>query len=181
MNNQLAVDLQYVELEKYVSRGNRRPRRIIVHAIAEYIDTASRDYHCVDFLRKESLGAHYFVDPRGMILRTGDDESILYHARGHNEESIGIEIMVPGLHTLETFLRAIDQPHWCSSQAFEASAQLCAKLMIEWTISGDRLKRHCDVSLRKRDPGAGFDWLKFRDAVAGYAKQTELMTSSSGV
>ena len=88
-----------------------------------------------------------------------------YHARGFNTNSLGIEILVPGIHNYGTFLEAI-KTGWCTEAAFKSAVEKVREWMKLYDISVENIKRHSDLSPgRKLDPGEGFDWDRFIGAL----------------
>lgn len=149
-------------------RGHHQPRAIIVHAIGEYIDTEARDYTAHAWLEKLGLSAHVIVMPDGTAIRCIEDEQIAWHAKGLNTGRLGIEIVVPGLHNYESFLKAIACPGWCPEPAFETAVDIVGSWAQLYGIPEARIRRHSDVDPgRKQDPGAGFDWERFLSEVTG--------------
>lgn len=145
------------------SHSGDDPSAIVVHAIAEYIDTEPHDYHAVNFLAKINLSAHAFITPSGVIIRSRADHEGAYHAKGFNDGSLGIEFLVPGVHTYETFRDAIKRPYLTEVQ-YQAGLGLVDQWMSEHNISIGQVYRHSDISpKRKIDPGAGFPWEKFNN------------------
>ena len=144
-------------------RRHNDPKRIIVHAMGEYIDSGDQDFTAVDWLRRLELSAHALVTPSGNIIRCRADDQGAYHARGFNRDSLGIEFLVPGVHTYATFLEAMKTNYLTEAQ-FEAGASLVAEWCASYGITD--LQRHSDVSPgRKYDPGEGFPWETFLQAV----------------
>ena len=144
-------------------REKQYPQRIVVHCMAEYIDTDGRDYSAVEFLDKIGLSVHALITPSGVVIRCRDDGQGAWHARGYNTNSLGVEIMVPGLHTYESFLTAIKTRYYTPRQ-YEALKELC----ISWANTHDivHIDRHSDISPnRKHDPGDGFPWTSFVDEI----------------
>ncbi len=138
---------------------NQTPSRIVVHAMGEYIESDPRDYHAVDFLRKMGLSAHAFVTPSGVIIRSRADDLGAYHARGFNTDSLGVEFLVPGVHTYTTFLDAIKQKYLTTPQ-YQAGVQLIQDWRVQHGIT--TIDRHSDLNPgRKSDPGKGFPWERF--------------------
>jgi N-acetyl-anhydromuramyl-L-alanine amidase AmpD len=142
------------------SERNDAPSAIILHAIGEYIDL-EEDMFCMYYLDSIGLSCHYYVTPSGVILQTAPDNFVTYHAKGHNQYSIGIEIIVSGLHTYETFLDAIAEPYVTDAQE-GALVDLSRYLSKQHNIKPSNIFRHSDISPgRKKDPGAGFDMEAF--------------------
>lgn len=117
-----------------------------------------------DFLRVAGLSVHAMVTPSGVVIRCRGDAEGAYHAAGHNQYSLGVEVLVPGKHTYETFLEKI-KTDWVAPAQFAATVALVR----EWRkIPGIvEFKRHCDTDPgRKLDPGAGFMWERFLKEIA---------------
>ena len=138
---------------------------IVVHAAAEYIRLADRDIHIVDFLRSRGESAHAYVLPSGDIIRTRRDDQIAWHckAQGFNFKSLGMEFLVAGAYTYDSFLTAI-KTDWVTEEQYAAGVQLAR----DWQASEKLVVRHCDVDPeRKSDPGNGFPWQVFLDDIRG--------------
>lgn len=138
---------------------NQSPQKIIVHAMAEYIQTDPHDYHAVDWLRKLGLSAHAFVTPSGVIIRSREDEQGAFHAKGFNSDTLGIEFLVPGVHTYVTYIEAIKKRYLTTAQ-YSAGVELIQSWKTQHNISA--IDRHSDLDPgRKVDPGKGFPWERF--------------------
>lgn len=176
-----------IQMPRLASDGNQAPERVTIHAMAEYLDTEPYDTPAYDFLKTyptsdgKGLSAHYLVTPSGDTLQCLSDKAIGRHAgKGLNKGNIGIEILVPGLHTYGTFLEAISVVDWAPISQWSATVKLVQWLRHAYdmkdtppseVVDGVRpewLVRHSDIAPgRKLDPGAGFDWQAFRKGVAG--------------
>ncbi len=142
--------------------SHNQPNKIIVHAISEFLDLGSQDQIAWSFLDSQGISAHAFVTPSGVVVRTRDDHEGAYHARGHNTNSLGVEFMVPGVHTYPTFLDAMNTDY-LTPAAYDAGLTLVRGWVRAYGITKDNLHRHSDVSPgRKMDPGYGFPWDRFR-------------------
>ncbi len=136
-------------------RGVNLPTTVIIHSMAEYIEAGETDYSAWGLLKSLGLSAHYLVTPTGVVIQCREDDEIAWHARGHNTNSIGIEVLVAGEHTYETFIERIKTP-WVYGEQYTALVGLCKR------FEGLSFKRHSDVSPgRKFDPGEGFQWETF--------------------
>lgn len=153
----------------HLPHGAKRqtPRRIIVHAMGEMIQSGDgaerRIYPAAEWLDHLGLSAHALVSPTGEVVRCRVDEEGAWHAKGHNEDSLGVEVLVPGVHTYATLLRAI-RTEYVTPAAWTATLRLVRDWMRLWSIPVDRVQRHSDVDPgRKYDPGSGFAWAPFLD------------------
>lgn len=155
--------IAHIPLDKH--GGSQTPNKIVIHAIGEFIDTEGDDYYAPEFLRNIGLSVHYFITPTGVVIRSVDDDVKAWHAKGSNTGSIGIEFMVPGLHTYSTFTERIKTQYLCKGQ-YAAGVKLVKHLCDEYKI--DDIERHSDLSpKRKVDPGTGFPWDRFMDDIKG--------------
>ncbi len=151
------MDEAYIPLDR--GADSQDPKRIVVHAMAEFIDTEPQDYSAVEFLRTQGLSAHAFVTPSGVIIRCRRDNQGGYHAKNYNTDSLGVEFLVPGLHTYATFIEAIKKKYLTNAQ-YQAGVELVQKWRTDHNIT--TIDRHSDLSPgRKLDPGRGFPWDKF--------------------
>lgn len=144
------------------------PDMLIIHAMGEFIENGEDDFFAPDWLTKLGLSAHYFVTPSGVVLQQRNQQEIAYHAgREFNGRSIGIEILVPGIHTYATFLEAIKH-NWINDMSlqFKATVEIANEVCDARSIT--EAVRHSDVAPgRKPDPGPGFPWTSFRAAMNG--------------
>lgn len=130
------------------------PTRIVVHAIGEFLEGGDRDMHVTEFLKTIGLSAHLLITPSGGVIRCREDDQGAYHAKGYNTNSLGIEYMVPGVHTMVTFTEAIKED-WVSEKQFESGLRCIKNWYKLWHIQD--IDRHSDLSVgRKVDPGRGF-------------------------
>lgn len=147
----------------YLAHGEeiQQPTRIVVHSMGEFIDTPNRDYFAPNYLDKCGYSAHVLVMSSGIAIRCREDLQGAYHAKGFNRHSLGIEFLIPGLHTYATFLEAL--------KTFVPSAEQWSTgvgVVREWVrvhkIQADEIYKHSDISPgRKFDPGENFPWVNF--------------------
>lgn len=147
----------------YGSETNN-PRLLVIHSMGEIIDTDGEDYPAHVYLNKLGLSAHYLVTPSGIIIKTRDEHKGAYHAKGFNTDSIGIELLLPGLHNYYSFLEDIKEKYVTNSQ-YSSLVELCREIVKKYP--GIDIKRHSDLSPgRKFDPGSGFPWGQFLSDVS---------------
>jgi len=147
----------------------------VIHAIAEYIEFGDADLHCIDYLQHVTpYSAHYFITPSGLRIHTADETMMCAHARGANYGTIGIEIMVGGCHTYESFSRTIAK-EWLTKGQRIAVIELIKDLRSRYGWGIDAFRRHSDISPgRKIDPGKGFPFKDILcDAMLGPENPTE--------
>lgn len=160
------------EIEKFViSNYKDRPDGvdgIILHSMGQYIGGKFAG----QFLQDVGLSAHYLIEHTGKIFECVAPEKQAYHAgksefqgQEHlNTSFIGIELLVEGDHTYETFLEAIKRAESFTEQQYQSTIWLCNRLIDDYQIPTNRIVRHSDVSgpdVRpdpKKDPGSGFDY-----------------------
>jgi N-acetylmuramoyl-L-alanine amidase len=120
---------------------------------------------------------HYYVDRDGSVVRYVPDERIAHHVRGHNEHSIGIELVNTGRWPdwLDSRRQAMEDPY--------PDAQIDALLGLIGHLRGtlpnlraiaghedldtDAVAASDDTSKqvrRKLDPGPMFPWPRVLDA-----------------
>ena len=123
--------------------------------MGEFINDSGTGYFAKEWLDKLRLSAHYLICPSGVVIQTRENDQIAYHAKSHNTGSIGIEILVPGVHDYRSFIERIKTPYVHGTQ-YTALVELCRGFKhLNFT-------RHSDIDPdRKADPGAGFDWQTF--------------------
>ena len=153
--------MQSVEIKSpFGFANNFKPSQIVVHAMGEFVG----GMFAPDFLRSVELSAHALVTPSGVVVRTRADQYGAYHARGHNLTSLGVEILVAGVHDYTSFVRAI-KADWVTPQQWDATLALVRGWRSKHGI--DTVVRHSDIDPgRKVDPGEGFMWERFLKEIA---------------
>lgn len=136
------------------AKNQGRPKRIIYHAMAEYISHAGREYHAVDFLELIGLSAHRFVCPSGVIIKGREDHQGAWHAKGFNTDSLGVEFLVPGIYVYSTFKKRIETPY-LTDAAYQAGVDLGTHWLDRYQII-EHVDAHSELTPEKPDPGAGF-------------------------
>lgn len=148
---------------------------IVIHAMGEFIESPDDDGHdsfAPNFLQQLGLSAHDYITPSGVIIEQVKPDKIANHARGHNGTSIGIEVLVPGVHTYASFIDTIINDDWVTVEAHEALVARVVHYLIHYQNTA--LVRHSDISPgRKVDPGPRFNWETFQKQVRQeFKKQT---------
>lgn len=166
--------------------SSQTPRRTVIHALAEQIDITEdvlewypqekypelhehlgERVYAATWLDLIGLSAHLLIASDGTPIRCRDDEQGAWHAKSYNSDSLGIEVLVPGVFGYGAFLEAIDEP-WLSQAQYITTVGAVRQLRGKWGIGTQpgELDRHCDLSPdRKKDPGRGFPWQEFLERV----------------
>lgn len=143
----------------------QKPDKIIIHSMSEFISYQNEDFYAPYFLNKIGLSVHAIVTTSGVIIRCRDDRQGAYHAKGFNLNSLGVEFLVPGIHTYDSFLEKI-KTNYLTKEQYNAGVKLVKKWMKDFNIKD--VRRHSDISPeRKFDPGNGFPWTKFLNNIKG--------------
>ena len=115
------------------------------------------------FNNHEVLGVHYVVDREGVVEPGVPETHIAHHARGHNDHSIGIELVNKG-----------DGNDPYTEKQLDALIRLLNKVSKRWEIPHDRIFAHAELSDKTfecggniykstQDPGEHFPWVKVRE------------------
>lgn len=148
---------------------------IIIHSMGEYIED-DKTYPAWDWLDKLEYSAHYLIDPDGTVTRCVPDDRRAYHAGKSewkgvsdlNQNSIGIEFLVEGIHNYSTFLEAIKSPDTFTEDQYSSGKTLCGRLQDKHAIETNMILPHSTVSgpdVRldaKQDVGEAFNMSRLR-------------------
>lgn len=145
--------------------SHQTPNRIIVHAMAERIAWPNDNdrTHAVRFLERYpgELSAHVLISSDGgTIIQCRRDNQGANHAKDHNINSLGVELLVSGVYNLKELHKRIHTPGWCSMKQIDT----LRRLVVHWcsTHAIKKIERHSDIDpSRKEDPGNGFPWAQF--------------------
>lgn len=148
------------------------PSIIIVHSMSEFFFNEDEGkHHATKLLENLGLSAHRLVTPDGDMIKCREDNQGAYHAKGHNTNTLGIEILMEGLHTYEEFIEKLKHP-WVTDDQFKNTAYIVSSWMAKWSIPIDNVVTHAQIDpARKHDPGEGFPMDKFKEL---------LITSNNG-
>lgn len=146
-------------------RSTNKPIKIVWHAISEIIvDDEGWHYYAVNYLESLGYSAHAFITPSGLVIRTRKDSEGAYHARDHNKNSLGVEVMVPGCNPYGKFLERMKTPYMTHDQKV-ALYELFQHWMRKFNLTRNDVYRHSDLSPdRKHDPGSGVNWEQLNTA-----------------
>jgi N-acetyl-anhydromuramyl-L-alanine amidase AmpD len=140
---------------------------LVIHAMGEWIFDGEIYLHCTDFLQEIKLSAHGFCLPDGRIIESVDTEYAAYHARSHNDRSIGMEFLVEGGHDLESLrrrMRDTQDPPYTRAQ-YEAGGWWFRQRAEEHGLTFAHVTTHAQLDPgRKEDPGPAFDMNAFKEA-----------------
>lgn len=147
-------------IKKYsgIGGGVQLPTKLIIHSMSEIIN----GMHADEFLKSIGLSAHFLLCPDGSFIKLRKTTEIAWHAKGHNTNSVGIEILAEGSHNYDTFLDKI-QTDYVNKAQMDALIEMSNGIIEYFDIDHDDVLRHSDISPgRKHDPGIGFDWTYFK-------------------
>ena len=148
------MHIKEIRLDKGAKKNT--PKRIIIHAMSEFINYKGQTLHAVEFLKLIGLSAHAFVEPNGIIIRSREDTEGAYHAKGHNTDTLGVEFLIEGVHSYSQFLKAMRKTYLKEDQ-IDSGFKLVKGWMIRWNIHKNNVVMHSDVDPdRKHDAGQGF-------------------------
>ena len=148
---------------QYGRQRTKPIKKIVWHCMSEIIDADGAYYYSVNYLSILGLSAHAMITPSGVVIRCRKDSQTAYHAKGHNDMSLGVEVLIPGCHNYGEFLKAIKKPYMTHVQKvalYELFQSWCRK----YNLSRADICRHSDLSPNKFDPGSGADWSQLEDA-----------------
>lgn len=141
------------------------PDTLIIHAMSEFvIGNDGKVRHATEHLEHDGTSVHAMVTPSGDIIRTRPDNRVAYHCRGHNVNSLGVEVLVAGAYDWGTFVERIKREYVKPDQ-FDCLVDFVRGWRgVHPTIK--HIKRHSDINPNKPDVGAGFHWERFLKEVA---------------
>ena len=158
-------------IQRHLPDGPRdqMPDRIVVHAMGYRIRTDNGVLYAASFLESIGLSAHILVAPDGTRIRCRSDCEGAWHARGYNDDSLGIEVLVDGVHDYGSFTERIQTP-WVNKEQLDSAIDQVAEWCVRWDIppGPGTLDEHSTLDPdRKVDPGDGFPWAEFVRRVKG--------------
>lgn len=150
--------------------GRARVTEVIVHATGGpscagtrvvFSDPGTVKRMKAFFEGSSGVSIHYIVGPDGEVAQSVPESEVAYHAIGHNEGSIGIEMINRG-----------DGREQFPEAQVAAMVTLVAAIRRRHGLAIEQVKRHSDVDTstircagqmvrRKQDPGPAFPWDRF--------------------
>ena len=117
------------------------------------------------FNRHRVLGIHYVIDKQGNVEAGVPENQVANHAKGHNRDSIGIELINRG--------DGVDQ---FTEQQLGMLVAALRSIMKRWDIQKSNILSHAAVDNRyfecggkrikaKPDPGPAFPWNRVMQAI----------------
>ena len=145
---------------------HNQPKKIVLHTMAEFINYDGEDMYAPYFLRKIGLSAHSLITPIGQEILCRYPTEGAYHAKGHNTDSLGLEFLMQGVHTYESFLETLKTPY-LSAAAFDKGVEVVKGWMDKFDIPIEEVVTHQEIDPdRKYDPGTGFPLEEFKNELS---------------
>lgn len=146
--------------------GTQKPENIIIHAMGEFIRHEGKVYHATEWLNHLGISVHGMFCPSGDTIMCRDDGLKAWHAKGHNDDTLGYEFLVRGVYSRETyheFIEALSKPYLTDVQ-YQAGINCIAAKRMTYGID---IEKHSVLTSTKPDPGEGFPWLDFKHKTGG--------------
>lgn len=155
------------------------PKGIIIHSMAEKLNTPVGVMGAHDFLKSINLSVHGFIHPDGEYEKMIESPNKASHAgvsqfgelKYLNSHFLGVELLVKGTHDFASFSKAILDPETYTQAQYDKAVAVCQWWMKQYSIPITNIVRHSDVSgdhvrgagKGKTDPGPGFNWKVFKE------------------
>ena len=140
-----------------IGGGKQNPDRIIIHSMSEKFNHEGKELYADEFLQSIRLSAHFLLCPNGDFIKLRKTHEVCWHAYKHNTNTIGIEVLVEGVHDYASFIQDI-KTDWVTPVQMEELIGMVNGICEYYDISKHSVVRHSDIDPdRKVDPGAGFD------------------------
>lgn len=146
--------------------GTQTPKRIVIHTMGEFIRHEGKVYHATEWLSFLGISVHGMFCPSGDTILCRDDKLKAWHAKGHNDDTLGYEFLVRGVYgrdTYQEFIGTINKPYLTDAQYQAGIYCIAAKRM----IYGIDIVKHSTLTPTKPDPGIGFPWNEFKHKTGG--------------
>lgn len=155
-----------------IGGGIHLPDTLVIHAMAETIQLDREievrgkvievgNYSAHEWLVLLGLSCHFLLHPDGSFTKQRSTKEMCWHAKGFNDGSIGIEVLVSGSHNYDSFVEEIKTDYVTDAQ-FNSLVEMSNGIIEYFGI--ENIVRHSDLSPdRKVDPGNGFKWDEFKN------------------
>lgn len=146
--------------------GNQTPNKIVIHTMGEFIYHEGKTYHATAWLDYLGISVHGMFCPSGDIIMCRPDNKKAWHAKGHNDDSLGYEFLVRGVYSkanYQEFINTINEPYLTATQYQSGIYTISAKRM----VYGADIFEHSYLTETKPDPGKGFPWEDFKHKTGG--------------
>ncbi len=138
---------------------------LMIHAMAMFIWYKDRMWDYAALLQELGRGVHFAILPCGQVIQHNDPRTTLWHARGANRGSCGVELLVEGVFDLDALYRKIDQNtaafNVYSREQYDGLLSVMDLLVQEEYVRTPYYNwdtHHSQSGGRKRDPGNSFDF-----------------------
>lgn len=150
-------------------------RRIVLHATGGPDCDAARSFRggtldgiVQHFLRNQGrISIHYVIGRDGRVVAMVPETQVAYHVRGHNQDSIGIELVNDG-----------DGRDPFAQPQLATLVELLKDLLARYALETDAIKSHAELDdttivckgvtiKRKQDPGDAFPWQRVLSELGG--------------
>lgn len=157
--------------EQFESKGNNENHGyMMIHAMARSIYYEGRMWDYFDLLNHLNRGVHFAVLPDGQVIQHAPIDNMLWHAKGANFGSIGVELLVEGVYDLGALHRKID-PNIATFNVYSREQYDGLLSVIDYLVVKDYVRtpyynwdtHHSQSGGRKRDPGNSFDFATWID------------------
>jgi N-acetyl-anhydromuramyl-L-alanine amidase AmpD len=147
----------------------------MIHAMAEYIFYKGKMWPYADLLKSLGRGAHFAILTDGQIIQHAPLSSMMWHARGFNRKSWGVELIVPGVYDLAGLYREIDRETMAfdvyTRQQYHGIKNLMVFIASHGYIENpkeDWGTHSAHSQGRKKDPGNAFDIGHLKEVLDGH-------------
>lgn len=157
---------------RLTERARERIELVVIHCTeTPDLDAARREGERIRYESGTGNSGHYYIDRDGSLHLYVKPERVAHHVRGHNDNSIGIELVNSGRHPdwYAADHQAMDEPY---TQAQIATLIALLQVLVEEFPNLRHIAGHEDLDTgwipasddpavavrRKRDPGPLFPW-----------------------
>jgi N-acetyl-anhydromuramyl-L-alanine amidase AmpD len=144
--------------------GVQQPNVGVIHAMGEFIKHEGKVYHATAWLDFLGISVHGMICPSGDIIECRPDNKKAWHAKGHNDNTLGWEFLVRGVYSnVEDLIEVINKPYLTELQYKNGIDYIAAKRI----TYGIGIVKHSGLTSTKPDPGDGFPWEDFKYRTGG--------------